>query len=225
MAEQQRSDFKKWLEKLVGLFSGLPWIEIIGDVWKLGRQMLQSSGNAGLFEVLEYESTLELKDRQGEMATFKKREKVRYLKDNVIAYQDQAWGDGEILVDYRCTPGVPVDQYRSGHKTYILISRREVKNKGETDEFNIQWRMKRGFLRQTEQWETNVRHPTKELVVIVIFPKSRPPRQATLIESTRQRSHSLEKKETTLLPDGRTKITWEKSKPRLHETYIIQWEW
>jgi len=28
-------------------------------------------------------------------ATFKKREKVRYLQDNVVAYQDQAWGDGE----------------------------------------------------------------------------------------------------------------------------------
>jgi len=31
---------------------------------------------------------------------------VRYLQDNVIAYRDQAWGDGEILVDYRCTPGI-----------------------------------------------------------------------------------------------------------------------
>jgi len=54
-----------------------------------------------MYEVLEYESTLELKDRGGKRATFKKREKVRYLQDNVIAYQDQAWGDGEILVNYR----------------------------------------------------------------------------------------------------------------------------
>jgi hypothetical protein len=44
---------------------------------------------------------------------------VRYLQDNMIAYQDQAWGDGEILVDYRRIPGTPVDRYRSGHKTYI----------------------------------------------------------------------------------------------------------
>ena len=118
MAEQQRSDFKKWLEKVVWLLSGLPWIEIVGDVWKIGRQMLQASSNAGLYEVLKYESTLELKDRDGKRATFKKREKVRYLQDSIIAYQDQAWGDGEILVNYRCTPGTPVDRYRSGHKTY-----------------------------------------------------------------------------------------------------------
>ena len=108
----------------------------------------QSSGTYG---VLKYESTLELKDHEGKRATFRKREKVRYLQNNVIAYQDQAWGDGEILLNYRCTPGTPVDRYRSGYKTYILISRREVKNKGDVDELNIQWGIRQGFLRQVEQ--------------------------------------------------------------------------
>ena len=80
---------------------------------------MQGRSNNGMYEVLEYESTLELKDRGGKRATFKKQEKVRYLQDNIIAYQDQAWGDGEILVNYRCTPDTPVDRYRSGCKTYI----------------------------------------------------------------------------------------------------------
>jgi hypothetical protein len=40
-----------------------------------------------------------LEDPEGKRATFKKREKVRYLQDNVIACQDQAWGDGDILKD------------------------------------------------------------------------------------------------------------------------------
>ena len=55
--------------------------------------------------------------------------RVRYLQDHILAYQDYAWGDGEILRNYRCTPGTPVDLYRLGHITYILISRREVKNR------------------------------------------------------------------------------------------------
>jgi hypothetical protein len=36
------------------------------------------------------------------------------MQDNVIAYQDQAWGDGEILLNYRCTPGTPVDRPLNG---------------------------------------------------------------------------------------------------------------
>ncbi|MGD8968956.1 MAG: hypothetical protein PVI07_15730, partial [Anaerolineae bacterium] len=76
----------------------------------------------------------------------------------MIAYQDQAWGDGEILLNYRCTPGTPVDRYRSGYKTTILISRREVKDKGDVNELNIEWGIRRGFLRQAEQGETHVTH-------------------------------------------------------------------
>jgi len=137
--------------------------------------------------VLDYESTLELKDRQGEKATFKKREGVRYLQDNVVAYQDQAWGHGEILLNYRPTPGTPVDRYRSGYKTYILISRREVKDKGDVDEFNIEWSIRQGFLRRAEQWETHVTHPTKRLKVDLFLPRSKSPPQPVLVEHKRPR--------------------------------------
>jgi hypothetical protein len=43
-----------------------------------------------MYEVLEYESTPEPKDRGGKRASFKKREKVRYRQNSIIAYQDQA---------------------------------------------------------------------------------------------------------------------------------------
>jgi hypothetical protein len=51
-----------------------------------------------------------------------------------------------------------VDRYRSGRKTYILISRREVKNKGDVDEFNIGWSIRQDLLRRTGYWETHVTH-------------------------------------------------------------------
>lgn len=155
MTHENRNNDQSLLDKLIALLSGLPWLQVFGEVWKILRRMVQARSYKGMYEVLEYESTLELKDRGGKSATFKKREKVRYLQDNIIAYQDQAWGDGEILVNYRCTPGTPVDQYRSGHKTYILVSRREVKNRGDVDEFNVEWGIRQGFLRRTGYWETH----------------------------------------------------------------------
>ena len=71
--------------------------------------------------MLKYESTLEFLDPEGTKVIFRKREMVRYLQDNIIAYQDQAWGDGQILVNYYCTPGTRVDSYRLGYKWYKLI--------------------------------------------------------------------------------------------------------
>ena len=219
------NDNRSLIDKLITVLVGLPWPEVIGKAWKIILKALQGRSFEGMYDVLEYESTLELKDRGGKRATFNKREKVRYLQDNIIAYQDQSWGDGEILVDYRCTPGTPVDQYRSGFKTYILISRREVRNRGDVDEFNIERNISRGFLRKMEQWETHITHHTKHLKIKVIFPKSRPPQSTTLIEANCRRSHNLGKSDQARLPDGRWLITWETRQPRLYENYVLQWDW
>jgi hypothetical protein len=134
MTDEKDTDNQSLFDKLVGALLRRPWADVLGDALKALRKAIQGRSHRGLYEVLDYESTLELKDCEGKTATFRKREKVRYLQDNVIAYQDQAWGDGEILLNYRCTPGTPVDRYRSGYKTTILISRREVKDKGDVDE-------------------------------------------------------------------------------------------
>jgi len=66
---------------------------------------------------------------------------------------------------------------------------------------------------------------TRHLKINVIFPKSRPPQCATLVEGNRQRGYNLGKGAQMLLPDGRWLVTWETRKPRLYENYILQWEW
>jgi len=113
------------LPRILTMVLGLPWFEIVGELWKVGKKLMRGLSNEGMYEVLDYETTLELKDKRGENAIVRKRERVRYLQDNIIAYEDQAWGDGEILIDYKCTPGKPVDRYTPGNKTYILIRYRK----------------------------------------------------------------------------------------------------
>jgi hypothetical protein len=50
-------------------------------------------------EILEYDSTLELLDVKSETAIFRKLQRVKFLQDNIIAFQDYAWGDGDIFAD------------------------------------------------------------------------------------------------------------------------------
>ncbi len=203
----------------------LPWWDLIISLLRLAQKYIQIVFPANLYEVLEYESTLELKDTHGKMAKYTKREKVRYLQNNILAYQDQAWGDGQVLLNYRCTPGKAVDFYRPGQKTYILISLRELMRRGDIDEFNIQWGIKNGFLRHQELWETQVSHPTRRLKVQVIFPRKRPPLRVMLLEDTRRRTHILGDEAQRKLPDGRWLVSWETDNPRLGERYILKWEW
>ncbi|MBU1683700.1 hypothetical protein KJ742_07205 [Patescibacteria group bacterium] len=225
---QQSSKENSWsdyISDLLSLGSDLPWVKKIGQIWSVINKWLHNRSNVGMYEVLDYESILELKDCKGKNAIQKKHEKVQYLQDNIIAFQDQAWGDGKILEDYRCTPGIPVDSYHLGHKTYILISLQEVKNKGDIDHFNIEWNIKEGFLSKTGFWTTVISHRTKRISNKVIFPKSRPPRYVSIVEQNSQRTHLLGEAATLKLPDGRWLVSWERNQPRLYEQYILKWEW
>jgi hypothetical protein len=213
------------LDRLTTALSGLPWSDVLGELWTALRRALSGSAEEGMYEVLEYQSTLELLDNRGLRARFQKHEKARYLQSNIIAYQDQAWGDGQILIHYRCSPGTPVDHHRPGQKTYILISLREVRNRGDVDEFNIEWQMKRTFMRSTELWETEVNHRTRQLKSQVIFPRDRPPHRTVLIESTAGKISALGQNSIVQLPDGRWSVSWETSRPRLHERYQLKWDW
>ena len=210
---------------LLNIALGFPWLEIFSETWKVLRALSRGLADEGIYEVLEYETTLELCDTTGEQALFTKRQRVRYLQNDIIAYQDQAWGDGDILIDYRCTPGVAVDKHRPGQKTYILISLRAAKQRGEEDEFRIEWRQKNGFVRDKELWETEVSHRTRHLKIAVIFPQERPPHRTWLVEQMRRRTIPLHDKVQSQLPDGRWRVQWTTHKPRLQERYGLGWEW
>ena len=152
---KKSEDSKEVITKVTAIVIGLPWVEILTEAWKYGQKLLRGMSSEGIYEVLEYEMFLDLHDTKEKKATHRKRQKVRYLQNNIIAFHDQAWGDGEILLDYRCSPGVSVDSYRSGHKTLNLISLRQVRNRGDRDELRINWKMKHSFIRKTEEWTTS----------------------------------------------------------------------
>ena len=220
---------KEWIkliqEQLLQIIKKLPWGTLLIKLFEQVTSLKSPEKLQGLYEVLEYESTLELKTRSGSRATFCKRQKVRYLQDNIIAYQDQAWGDGQILLGYRCTPGVAVDRYPLGHKTMVLISLREMKSKNSIDEFHIVWGIHNGFLQTEEQWETEISHPTRRVKINILFPKSRGPEKIKVIESGQQRSSSLPNDNIRRLPDGQWLASWEIATPRIHERYVLKWTW
>ena len=99
-AEAGQTKFTQ-IQKLATRILDLQYIGILVELWKIGRKLMRGMINEGIYETLEYESTLEIQNRKGTKATFNKRKKIRYLQNNIIAYQDYGWGDGEILLNYR----------------------------------------------------------------------------------------------------------------------------
>ena len=200
------------------------WLVLVFQAWEL-IQKIRTERMVGLYEVLDFDHTLELRDVKGKRAVFRKREKVKLLQDYVASYVDQAWGRGDILADYRCSPGKPVDEYPMGHKRCILISLQGIRRRGETMLISIDRTVRNGFTLKTGWSETVVRHRTHRFRTSVIFPAKRPPRQVTLLEVNQNRTTSLGESHTEVLPDGRHRVFWETQNPKLFETYTLKWTW
>jgi hypothetical protein len=81
---------------------------ILDFLFDIFQQLPYVRSLPGMYEVLDYHTELELLDVKGKKAVFRKVQKVRFLQNNIIAYYDKAWGDGDIFVDYKCSPGVGV---------------------------------------------------------------------------------------------------------------------
>jgi hypothetical protein len=189
------------------------------------RRFFRSRFNPGLYEMLEYEATLELLDPEGQEAVFKKRQRVKFLQDNVIAFEDYAWGDGNQLAQYCCSPGIEVDHYREGDRWNILISLRETKNRGDSEEFYLQRKVLRGFTKAEEWWQIEMQHETRHLKMSVLFPVGRHSLSAVLVERKRNCSTTLGPQHFVDLPEGRQLLTWETRRPQRFETYTLQWRW
>jgi hypothetical protein len=199
-------------------------IAILFDVSRVLRHLLPHQPQ-GMYEILDYDASLELLDTKGERAIFHKRQKVIFRQDNVIAFEDYAWGDGEVLVDYRCTPGVVVDKYREGDRWNILIALHGTKSVGDVEHFYIERTVINGYLREEEWLQTEIRRQTRRLKMSVIFPQQRCCSRAEVSQRRANRVTALGPDHFHRLPDGRQLVTWETNHVRGYEVYTLKWRW
>lgn len=179
----------------------------------------------GMYEILHYDGTLELLDTAGHVAHFRKRQQVRFLQDNILAFQDYAWGDGDIFANYHCSPGVAVDRYQEGDRWNILISLRETKSRGDITDFYIERTITGGFTQAEEWYQAEIRHATRALRLAVVFPTARPCRRATLHTRRQHRTLVLGPDYLQTLPDGRQVLSWETKQVQELEIYTLRWQW
>jgi hypothetical protein len=209
--------------RLLGCLS-LEWITDLVNLIHALRQF--ASGHApGLYEILEYDTTLEVSDRRGLKAVFRKHQRVKFLQNNVIAFQDYAWGEGEIFADYSCKPGVVVDRYQEGDRWNVLVSLRATKQRGDVEDFYIERTVKNGFLKKEEWCQVEIRHPTRKLRIAVILPKSRHSHRSQITQRSRHRTTSLGPDHVDELADGRQMLWWEATNLRPLEIFTLKWRW
>ena len=204
--------------------SSLAWVATLLDLFHGLRRLVAYPHEEGLYEFLVYDATLELRDATGRTAVFRKHQRVKFLQNN-IAFEDFAWGDGDIFARYRVAPGVVADRYQESDRWTVLISLRESKRRGDVQDFHIERLVRNGFT-QAEEWQqAEIRHRTRYLRLAVIFPKARPCRRATIRLRRRSQIIPLGQEHFVQLPDGRQMVSWTTCNVTPLEVFTLHWQW
>ncbi len=187
---------------------------------RLKRMLLPQGLLPNPYEVLSYHSTLILHDDAGARATVQRTERIRFLQDGVSAILDHIWGDGVVVTSYHNEAGSVEDSFRDEGRRHLVIGLKRPMYRGEILTFRVARTAMVGFTREEEWLETTIDHPAGCLSRSVVFPKGRPCLRASLHYKDLEQPLPI-----TLLPDGRTMISFFMPRPRADTPYTIRWIW
>src|SRR6266702_1195243 len=125
-------EVKGYVPQILAWLLDLLSAEAVGLLLKLLKSNLfLPVRSPGLYEVLNYHATLELKDSHGQTAIYRKRTRIRFLKDNVSTFYDYGWGTGDAFVGHRVQPGHVVERKKIGQRYRSLVVLPEPQHKGD----------------------------------------------------------------------------------------------
>ncbi len=176
----------------------------------------------GPYEVLNYKATLEIKDIGGHNAIYTRRERVRFLRDNISTLYDYGWGDGQSFASHSVRPGRIVDRQSIGPRYKTTIALPSPKNRGDLLTFSIR-RLVRDALIDRKCWlEAEIYHKMERMTLMVIFPKERAVKKAHIIAQQAQTTIPVT---VTVDKAGRQNLRYSVHGPKAGERYTLQWDW
>ncbi len=176
-----------------------------------------------IYEVLDYEATLELTDQEGRDAIFVKKERVRFLQDGISTFEEYGWGNGIPFSAHEVHPGSFARRQLVGPRLRSTVKLPHAYRKGEELTVSVERAIKNGFISPSECWlEAELYHPTHRLSLKIILPPERPVRSARLVRPGVPGSRALPVRG---LPDGRQCISYADPDPSQGQRYTLVWDW
>jgi hypothetical protein len=168
------------------------------------------------YETLEFRGRLEILDREGRVARFIRRQRIRFLEDNVTAFHDRIWGEG-ILFAYYAADGMRMLQPIRTLKGYVLpLALPRPFHKGEVFEVRTERRIVGAFAGAGGYWESAMAVPTDVLDIEVVTPVG--------LRCRRVEVHAPHRRGLSAGARPRA-LALKVSQPALDVPYRLSWSW
>src|SRR5262245_38359290 len=185
---------------------------------RLGQMLLPEGLARSPYEILDYDSELTLHDVKGSRATFRRRQRVRFLQDGVSAMLDHAWGDGVLTTYYDNSAGMLEDSFNDRGRRHWVVGLERAMGVGETLSFEVERTTMVGFTRDEEWLETTFDEPVGRQRCGVVFPRGRPCLRASLHCGDKELALPVER-----LGNGATLVRVEIPRTLPDASHTIRW--
>ena len=217
--------------KMLELLSGLTiHVDLIAKlvprleaVYMSVRRLMVGHMRDVAYENTSLEMVVDIVDPRGHRAVLRRRLGVRFLRPDPGIIRELAWGDGKPLVWYTASGARKLSTEREGSKSVVLLSLDHRPKRGERTVVRSRRVLQDAFRRRLEYFEAFVERPTRRLSVKVVFPRTRPPREAHVVASPP--GQTIRRLRVRYGREGRPFLFWRDQQPRLFTHYSLRWSW
>jgi hypothetical protein len=168
------------------------------------------------YETIKFSGRLEIMDRDGKVARFVRRQRVRFLQDGASVFFDRVWGDGVLFAGYaarhmRILDAIPT---RKGYVVPLALPRPFAR--GQTFDIDTERRIVGAFIYPAAYWESAMSAPTDLLTLDVVAPPGLHFRRPEIIAPPRG---DFDARQRARL------LTFQVQRPALDIPYRLAWSW
>lgn len=167
---------------------------------------------------------LDVKRTDGSLLGYTKQQVHRAWADRVTSYVEALSADGE-LRDFEVTPGSIGSVWRESGVTHVMTLFPAPLRVGKTLERTFSCTYVDSFTSQEEYWEERQHYPSSNVTVLIIFPKTRPPKTWRGYEKKGPDRLDCSSLVSLSQESGRPVLRLHVAKPRLLSSYVVRWTW
>jgi hypothetical protein len=168
------------------------------------------------FETIKFSGRVEILDKEGQVARFKRRQRIRFLEDGVSVFFDRIWGEGVLLAGYKTGALRIIDALPTRKGYVIVLALPRPFKRGEILDIETERKIVGAFVYDWGYWDSAMGVPTELLAIDVRTPAGlKMSRPDVVAPAHGQMDANVSERH----------LTFRVSKPALDIPYKLRWNW
>jgi hypothetical protein len=167
---------------------------------------------------------LDLVRVDGSLARYVKTQTIRCLGGGLKSYVEAFSTDGTV-VDFTVKPGAIGRVWTESGSRHVETTLPRVLRDGETMTRTFSCRWENSFKGANEYWDQRQHHPSRNVEILIRFPKARPPLTWAVEEREGALTRKTALKARAVKGAPRPTLRLFVASPRLLHSYILRWTW